>query len=106
MKKQASRLEAITPNVGMTLTVNYSNGCVLQVDLTDLANRLQSFAALENPQEFSTTKVTDFGWTVEWNRGASLDSDRLIERALEQAGMTENASFRRTLPTMDPKSTS
>ena len=95
MKKQAARLESITPNEGMTLTANYSDGRVLQVDLSDLANRLQTFAALKDSHEFATAKVTDFGWTVEWDGGASLDSDRLIEIALEQAGMTENVSFRR-----------
>ena len=79
----------------MTLTANYSDGRVLQVDLSDLASRLQTFAALEDPHEFATAKVTDFGWTVEWDGGASLDSDRLIEIALEQAGMAENVSFRR-----------
>ena len=95
MKKQAARLESIMPNEGMTLTANYSDGRVLQVDLSDLASRLQTFAALEDPHEFATAKVTDFGWTVEWDGGASLDSDRLIEIALEQAGMAENVSFRR-----------
>lgn len=47
------------------------------------------------PEEFATAKVADFGWTVEWGSGALLDSDRLIEIALEQAGMAENVSFRR-----------
>ena len=95
MKKQAARLESVTPHASMTLTANYSDGRVLQVDLSDLVNRLQTFAALEDPHEFATAKVADFGWTVEWVSGASLDSDRLIEIALEQAGMTENVSFRR-----------
>jgi hypothetical protein len=95
MKKQSARLESVTPDTGLTLTATYSDGRVLRVDLSDVAQRLQTFSALENPAEFATAKVTDFGWTLEWDCGASLDSDRLIEMALEQAGLTENVNFRR-----------
>ena len=95
MKKQTPRLEAVTPEAGMTLSATYSDGRVLHIDLTDIAKRLQVFSALENPTEFATAKVTDFGWTLEWDCGASLDSDRLIEMALEQAGLAENVNFRR-----------
>jgi len=95
MKKQAARLESVKPEPGTMLTATYSDGRVLRVDLADLASRLQTFAPLEDPVEFATAKVTDFGWTLEWDCGASLDSDRLIEMALEQAGMAENVNFRR-----------
>jgi hypothetical protein len=95
MKKQTARLVSATPEEKMTLSVTYSDGRVLRVDLADIAGRLQSFSALENPVEFATAKVADFGWTLEWDCGASLGSDRLVEIALEQAGMRENVSFRR-----------
>jgi hypothetical protein len=95
MKKQAARLIAVVPAEKMTLSVTYSDGRVLRVDLSDVAARLQSFGALENPAEFATARVADFGWTLEWDCGASLDSDRLMEMALEQAGMGDNVSFRR-----------
>lgn len=95
MKKQTARLESVIPGPGMTVSVTYTDGRVLTVDLTDVAHRLQAFAPLENPAEFATVKVVDFGWTLEWDCGASLDSDRLIELALEQTGMTENVYFRR-----------
>lgn len=95
MKKQAARLESVTPGPGMTLSATFSDGRVLNIDMSDVAHRLEAFAALEDPTEFATAKVADFGWTLEWDCGASLDSDRLIELALEQAGMTENVYFRR-----------
>lgn len=95
MKKQTARLESVAPGLGMNLSATYSDGRVLHVDLSDLARRLQAFAALEVPAEFATVKVADFGWTLEWDCGASLDSDRVIELALEQAGMAENVYFRR-----------
>jgi len=95
MKKQAARLESVKPEPGTMLTATYSDGRVLRVDLADLASRLQTFAPLEDPVEFATAKVTDFGWTLEWDCGASLDSDRLIEMALEQAAMVADVNFRR-----------
>ncbi len=95
MKKQAARLEYVKTGKGMTLAATYSDGRVVQVDLSDLVRRLKAFAPLEKPVEFRTAKVADFGWTLEWDCGASLDSDRVIELALEQSGMAENVYFRR-----------
>lgn len=95
MKKQAARLESVKTGKVMNLSAIYSDGRQVQVDLSDLARRLKAFSPLEKPAEFRTAKVADFGWTLEWNCGASLDSDRVIELALEQSGLTENVSFRR-----------
>ena len=95
MKKQTARLESVKTGKGMALAAIYSDGRVVQVDLSELAHRLKAFSPLEKPAEFRTAKVTDFGWTLEWDCGASLDSDRVIELALEQAGMAENVYFRR-----------
>ncbi len=95
MKKQAARLSAVTHEPNMVLTATYTDGRVIRVNLSDMVRRLQAFAALENANEFASAKVADFGWTLEWNCGASLDSDRLIELALEQSGMAANVFFRR-----------
>jgi hypothetical protein len=95
MKKQAARLVSVATAAGMRVDATYSDGRVLQVDLSDLARRLDAFAPLESPSEFATARVTDFGWTLEWNCGASLDSDRLLEMSLEQGGLAENVRFRR-----------
>jgi hypothetical protein len=102
MMKQASRLECITPKTGMTLTAHDSNGRVLQIDLFGLfglSNRLQTFAPIVDSHEFSTAKVTDFGWTVDWDCGAPLDSDRLIDIALEQAGTMVTVDYPPTITT-------
>ena len=65
------------------------------VDLAPLIKSLAVFAPLENVKEFASASITDFGFTLEWSCGASLDSDRLFEMSLEQAGMVSNAVFRR-----------
>lgn len=93
-KKQTARLESVAVESGMTLSISYTDGRVVSVDLRDVATRLQVFAPLENPVEFATAKIADFGWTLEWDCGASLDSDRVLEMAMEQAGMVENVRFR------------
>jgi hypothetical protein len=78
----------------MNLSVMYTDGRIVRVNLSDVAERLQAFASLEAPHEFAPAQITDFGWSLEWNCGASLDSDRVLELAMEQAGMAENVRFR------------
>ncbi len=95
MKKQAARLESVKTGKGLTLAATYSDGRLVQVDLSDLVRRFKAFAPLEKHAELCTAKVANFGWTLEWDCGASLDSDRLIELALEQSGLSENVYFRR-----------
>lgn len=93
-KKQTARLASVAVEPDMNLSVTYTNGRVVSVSLRDLAIRLQAFSPLEKRKEFATAKVADFGWSLEWDCGASLDSDRVLELAMEQAGMAENVRFR------------
>jgi len=95
MKQQTARLASVVTGPGLRVVVTCTDGRVLRVDLSDLAGRLEAFAPLEDSTEFATARVADFGWTLDWACGASLDSDRLQEMALEQAGMEENVRFRR-----------
>lgn len=94
MKKQAMRLHSVKVIAPMTLQVTYDKNRVVEVSLDALADQLTAFAPLKDEQEFSTAEVTDFGWTLEWSCGASLDSDRVLEMALEQKGMINNIHFR------------
>lgn len=94
MKKQAARIVSVSTEPGMTVAVGLSDGRALRVALNGLAESLSVFSPPENPGEFATTRVADFGWTLEWACGASLDVDRLVELALEQVGMAANVAFR------------
>lgn len=94
MKKKAARLSAVVVEAGMQATVNYTDGRSFKVAFSQLAERLQAFAPLENTIEFASATVADFGWSLEWDCGASLDSDRVLELALEQLGMAQNVQFR------------
>ena len=95
MKKQAARIQSVCTEPDMGIAATYSDGRLLRINMARLAQDLQAFAPLESAAEFETVKVTDWGWSVEWDCGASLDSDRLIEIALEQSGMSANVQFRR-----------
>jgi hypothetical protein len=94
MKKQAMKLQSVKVIGHMTLQVTYDKNRVVEVSLDALADQLTTFASLKDEQEFTTAKVTDFGWTLEWSCGASLDSDRVLEMALEQKGMINHIHFR------------
>lgn len=92
--KNVNRLQSVNVGAGMVLEATYTGGNTILVDLTDVARRLEAFAPLESRREFRRATVADFGWGVEWPCGASLDSDRLLEMALEQQGQVANVDFR------------
>lgn len=94
-EKNANRLQSVSAEAGMVLAATYTGGNTIHVDLSDVARRLEAFAPLESRREFRRAAVADFGWGVEWPCGASLDSDRLLEMALEQQGQVANVDFRR-----------
>lgn len=95
MRKNSFRLVDVKVLQPLKLEITYTDNTIITVDLKPLIQSLKIFASLEGAAEFSTATITDFGFTLEWSCGASLDSDRLFEMALEQSGMISNAHFRR-----------
>lgn len=95
MRKNSIRLENVITVKPYKVEITYTDKSRVTVDIWELIKSLAVFAPLENPQEFASAAITDFGFTLEWSCGASLDSDRLFEMALEQSGMIANAYFRR-----------
>ena len=93
-KLKAPCLESVRTLSGVTLEVCYTHGRQFVLDLSGLVNELAAFAPLKDPDQFATAQVTDWGWTLEWECGASLDSDRVLEMAMEQAGLQANIEFR------------
>lgn len=94
MKKQSAKLETVTAMANGVLKSTYTDGRTVTVDMNDLVSRFAAFYPLADPVEFSTVTVADWGWSLEWNCGATLDADRLFELSLEQAGLVENVEFR------------
>ncbi len=85
MKKTSIiKLQSVSVIAPMILMIIYNKNRTLKVSLESLANQLISFAPLKDEQEFATAEVTDFGWTLEWSCGASLDSNKVLEMGLTQ----------------------
>jgi DNA-binding XRE family transcriptional regulator len=95
MKRPTARLESVETGLDKAVTITYTDARKVRVDLSDIIQNLDIFSPLDDPTEFVTAAVTDFGWSLEWDCGASIDSDRVLEMALEQSGMMENVKFRR-----------
>jgi hypothetical protein len=93
MRKNNFRLAGITPLPPYQLKITYIDNSAITVDLEHLLQSFEVFAPLENATEFESAIITDFGFTVEWSCGASLDADRLFEMGLEQAGMIRQCTF-------------
>jgi predicted DNA-binding protein (UPF0251 family) len=77
------------------LHILYSNGHAVFLDMADIVESYPVFAPLADSLEFTTVVVADWGWSLEWKCGATLDSDRVIELSLEHSGMATNVEFRR-----------
>lgn len=84
MKKTSIKLQSVSVIAPMTLAIIYNKNKILKVSFESLANQLISFEPLKDEQEFTTAKVTDFGWTLEWSCGSSLDSNKVLEMGLAQ----------------------
>jgi hypothetical protein len=95
MKKQAARLASVKVADGTFLHVAFSDGRAMRIDMSQIITSYAAFATLSDPKEFATVQVADWGWSLEWDCGATLDSDRVIDLALEQSGMMNNVTFRR-----------
>jgi DNA-binding XRE family transcriptional regulator len=93
-KLQSARIVSVNAESAMNVNVSYSDGRTVRINMRQLSDRLEVFSHLAYPQEFATAKVADFGWSLEWDCGATLDSDRVLEIFLEQEGMAENVRFR------------
>ncbi|MBC7963611.1 MAG: DUF2442 domain-containing protein [Steroidobacteraceae bacterium] len=95
MKKQTARLKDVEIVAPAVVKVTYTDGRLVSVDLKDIIRDYAAFAPLSNPDEFTTVTVADWGWSLEWQCGATIDADRVLELALEQSGMVDNVTFRR-----------
>ena len=95
MKKQAARLANVQVVASGVIKVTYTDGRMVSVDMNGIISGYTAFAPLSERTEFETVAVADWGWSLEWSCGATLDADRLFELSLEQAGMVENVEFRR-----------
>ena len=95
MKKQTARIVEVKVIHGYMLHIAYTDGRLVYLDMAGVIREYGGFAQLAaEAEEFATVKVADWGWSIEWRCGTSLDCDRIIELSLEQSGLMNNVLFR------------
>ncbi len=94
MKKQTPRFKCISVLPDCVVSATYTDGKIIQVAMRDLINSYPALAPLTSVGECATARITDWGFSLEWDCGMSLDCDRFFELYLEQCGMIENVRFR------------
>jgi len=94
-KTTAYRIASVSPLPQSRLRVEYVGGTVVEVDMAPLIARSRAFGHLADPAKFAAVHVGDYGWSAAWDDTAELDSDRLVEMALEQQGRIDAVEFRR-----------
>jgi hypothetical protein len=94
MKKTTARLSGVQVESGNVVHVTFTDNRIVSVDLNGIIDNYAAFAPLSDAEEFATAAVADWGWSLEWRCGATLDADRVFELSLEQAGLLGNVAFR------------
>ena len=94
MKKQTPRLQSVTVLPDLVVSATYTDGKTVTVSMHDVIKNYPAFAPLESAEEYATVRIADWGFTLEWNCGMSIDCDRFFELSLEQSGMVDNVHFR------------
>jgi hypothetical protein len=79
----------------MTLSITWSTGEILSVDLSALINRSTALVPLLDPTLFSQAVAEEWGHGIDWPNGLDLGADRLYELGREQAGLFSPARFDR-----------
>lgn len=94
MKKQTPRLQSVTVLPDCVVSATYSDGKTIQVAMLDVIKNYPALAPLASAGECATARIADWGFSLEWNCGMSLDCDRFFELYLEQCGMIDTLRFR------------
>jgi DNA-binding XRE family transcriptional regulator len=94
MKKQTPRLQSVAVLPELVVSATYTDGRTVTVSMRDVIKSYPAFAPLDSAEECATVQITDWGFTLEWKCGMSLDCDRFFELSLEQSDMLENVRFR------------
>ena len=80
------RIHDILVEAPDTLIIELASGKTYRVSMAAPMASLPGFAPLHDPVMFATARVEDHGWTVEWDCGLSMASERLYQMGKEQAG--------------------
>jgi DNA-binding XRE family transcriptional regulator len=97
MSKPAHKIKAATAIAPFVLRIEWANGRINDVDLSDTIKSVDFFAGLNDADLFMQAHAGEWGWDVVWPGNVDMAADRLLILALEQSGKVENARFREWL---------
>lgn len=80
------KIKSVKTELPDTLIIELASGKVCRVSLAEPMQHIDGFALLTDPAMFNTAKMADWGWTVEWDCGLSMASERLYQMGKEQSG--------------------
>lgn len=77
---------AVKAQPPLTLTITWSTGETLPVDVSRLVRRFKLYGPLRDPAHFRRARVDAWGHAVQWPGDVDIGADQLYEMAREQAG--------------------
>ena len=77
---------AVKAQPPLTLTITWSTGETLPVDVSRLVRRFKLYGPLRDPAHFRRARVDAWGHSVQWPGDVDMGADQLYEMAREQAG--------------------
>jgi hypothetical protein len=95
--KKLPRIVSAQPVIHGVLKIVWTDGYEGVVDLRPTIARGRIFAYLQNPKNFATVRVSEYGHSIEWinDKGEEIDfgADTLRAKAENQARLNEVASI-------------
>ncbi len=79
-------IRTVSAQAPATLTIEWSTGETLAVDVSRLIKRYKLYAPLREPARFRKAKADAWGHAVLWPGDVDMGADPLYEMAREQAG--------------------
>lgn len=79
-------IRAVKAKTPATLTIVWSTGETLTVDVSRLVKRFKLYAPLKNAALFAKAKADPWGHAVNWPGDIDMNADQLYELARQQAG--------------------
>ena len=89
MATEPRMTDAIASDRGFTLDITWNNDETTTVDLTGLVHRSEHFGRfIDDPAAFKSVRITDWGYTLEWENGLDWPAPNVRRVADEQRTIT------------------
>ena len=91
--KNPPRIESVQVLAQYVLSIAWSTGETMCLDLSELPRRNAAFADLDRAEVFARVEVAEWGHGLDWPDNLAMGADRLYELSREQAGLLTPSAF-------------